>query len=69
MQQKATKIGTMTTTKLRSKFHLKFVLLILLCSELVNYVHTETEPPALSDDQGNNCKQIKYLQTKKNSLI
>lgn len=63
MQQEANKNGTMTTTKLKSTFHLKFVLLILLCSELVNYVHGngQTEQPTLSDDQGNNYEQIKYL--------
>lgn len=43
----------MTNTKLKYTLRLKFVLLILLCSELVNYVHMETELPTLSDDQGN----------------
>lgn len=52
-QQEENKNGTMTTTKLKSTLRLKFVLLILLCSELVNYVHLETEIPTLSDDQGN----------------
>lgn len=55
MQQEANKNTTMTTTKLKSTLHLKCVLVILLCSELVNYVHMETELPTLSDDQGNNC--------------
>lgn len=51
----------MTTTKLKSTLYLKFVLVILLSSELVNYVRMETEIPLLNDDQGN-CWQIKYLK-------
>lgn len=43
----------MTAMKLKSLLCLKFVLLILLSSELVNYVQLETEIPLLSDDQGN----------------